>query len=210
MKLFDISIPISNKTLVYKDDVPFEIQKKITKIDNGSITTSNISMSSHTGTHIDAPHHFFNDGITIDEINPELFIGSTYVAEILDHDEQIGEKQIENITIPNGISRILFKTNNSTLWKKHEVQSNFTSLSLYAAEWLINNNIQLVGIDYLSVDTFTTSSFPIHQKLLKNNVIILEGLDLSRISQGIYTLICFPLNIISGDGSPARAILIEE
>ena len=74
MKLFDISIPISNKTLVYKDDVPFEIQKKITKIDNGSITTSNISMSSHTGTHIDAPHHFFNDGITIDEINPKLFI----------------------------------------------------------------------------------------------------------------------------------------
>ena len=104
----------------------------------------------------------------------------------------------------------MFKTNNSTLWKKHEVQSNFTSLSLYAAEWLINNNIQLVGIDYLSVDTFTTSSFPIHQKLLKNNVIILEGLDLSRIPQGIYTLICFPLNIISGEGSPARAILIEE
>ena len=160
MKLFDISIPISNKTLVYKDDVPFEIQKKITKIDNGSITTSNISMSSHTGTHIDAPHHFFNDGITIDEINTELFIGSTYVAEILDHDEQIGEKQIENITIPNGISRILFKTNNSTLWKKHEVQSNFTSLSLYAAEWLINNNIQLVGIDYLSVDILLKQKGP--------------------------------------------------
>jgi len=210
MKLFDISVPISNTTHVYKDDIPIQVQKNVSIIDSGSINASTLSMSSHSGTHIDAPFHFFNNGKKIDEIDTEIFIGYTYVIEILDHESQITTKHLKNIVIPSNISKILFKTNNSKLWSKNKFQANFTSISINVAEWLISKNIQLVGIDYLSVDSSHTTTFPIHKKLLKNNIIILEGLDLSEISEGIYTLICFPLKITSGDGSPARAMLIKD
>jgi Predicted metal-dependent hydrolase len=107
--------------------------------------------------------------------------------------------------------RVLFKTKNSSLWgKKPEAfYKDFIALSQSAAEYLVEKKIALVGIDYLSIEAFHAKGNLVHKLLLRNNIVILEGLNLSSIKQGEYELICLPLKLMGADGSPARALLRE-
>ena len=107
--------------------------------------------------------------------------------------------------------RVIFKTNNSFLWQDNTktFDKNFVSLSLEAAQYLHDQEVVLVGIDYLSIEKFSSVTHDVHKLLLSENIIILEGLDLSNICEGLYELICLPIKLAGSDGSPARAILRE-
>jgi len=113
--------------------------------------------------------------------------------------------------LATGARRILFKTRNSDFWNQTDGQfrSDYTYLSPTAARKLVDHDIQLVGIDYLSVERFESEDFETHQVLLANGVVIVEGLDLREVPAGVYELICLPLKIAggSGDGAPARVVL---
>jgi arylformamidase len=166
-------------------------------------------LSAHTGTHIDAPNHFINDGKTVDEIPLSKLVGPTQVIKLSDSIEIIDEQIIEKMEIQKDIPRILIKTKNSSLWGKTDnFQNDFVYLTPSGAKTLINKGIQLIGIDYLSIASFQDGA-PTHRVLLENEVVILEGLNLSDIQPGIYEMICLPLNLIGTDGAPARVILIE-
>jgi arylformamidase len=116
---------------------------------------------------------------------------------------------LERSQIPPRTRRVLFKTRNSTYWKNQEnqFQTDFVGLSADGADYLIRRGVKLVGVDYLSVAPFHNSR-PTHEILLSAGVVILEGLDLSGVSQGRYTMYCLPLKLAGSDGAPARAILI--
>ncbi|MBU6392004.1 MAG: cyclase family protein [Planctomycetes bacterium] len=210
MRLYDISLPISNDLPVWPGDSPISLITimSISKGDKCNLTK--IEMGTHTGTHIDAPSHFIKDGATVDSIPIETFIGPCLVIEF-DSDTLIEKNDFLKHDL-NGYSRILIKTKNSERWAKNipSFDKNYVALGIDAAKYLIERNISLIGIDYLSIEAFQSDGSPVHKLLLKNNVAVLEGLNLSGIKAGAYELICMPLNLQGCDGAPARVLLREQ
>ncbi len=210
MRVIDISVAISPLMHIYPGDPTVEIQPASEIAKGDSNNSSRLIMGSHTGTHVDAPRHFIEDRLSIDRLPMDVLVGKAYVAEILTT-SQISVSDLEKAKIPPGTKRVLFKTVNSKLiWKAKEFQPDFISLSSEGAKWLVQNGIRLVGIDYLSIEKFRSPDHEVHHTLLDANVVILEGLNLTGVSPGEYTLCCLPLKISGGDGAPARAVLIEE
>ena len=208
MRTYDITLTISPDLPSWPGDPRIELER-VRKIEEGSnANVSRVDMGVHTGTHVDAPFHFLQDGITVDQIDLSLLTGRAYVLHLPDVDV-ITAPVLENAQIPPRTRRVLFKTRNSESWAKgdQEFNTDFEGLSEDGAEYLVKRGVKLVGMDYLSVAPYKKSR-PTHESLLKAGVVIVEGLDLSEVSQGRYTLYCLPLKIANSDGAPARAILI--
>ncbi len=221
MKLYDVTLPITNDMPVWPGDpsVSLMMNTSIAKGDNCNIT--GIQMSAHSGTHIDAPYHFLEDGATTDAIPIETFVGPCVVIEV-DSVVCIEEKDLRKYDL-TGHSRFLFKTRNSELWAPSESSSsnsqlhnftpsfnkNYVSLGIDAAQYLVEMKAVLVGIDYLSIESYPAPGSPVHKLLLKNNITILEGLNLSGVKAGMHELLCLPLKLIGCEGAPTRVILRE-
>lgn len=208
MKIFDISIEIKNGMIVYPGDPVVEIlPHKIIPTDSSNV--SKITTGSHTGTHLDAKSHVFADGESIDEFPLEYFVGSCKVFDLsyLGAGELIKISDLENKDINVG-DRILIKTSNSSRGFS-EFYTDFVALSGDCAEFLANKKIKLFGIDYMSVKQKGSKDNRSHTELLKNNIAILETIDLSAISEGEYELICLPIKLHGLDGAPTRAVLIQ-
>jgi arylformamidase len=158
-------------------------------------------MGSHTGTHIDAPIHFLPGGAGAEEVPLVNLLGPARVIEIKDPVAVTAEElRVHNLGVRE---RLLFKTSNSErCWKTSQFVHDFVSIAKDAASYLARLNTLAVGIDYLSAGSPET-----HRALLGAGVVIIEGLNLTGISQGRYELLCLPLKILGGDGAPARALL---
>jgi len=164
-----------------------------------------IEMGSHTGTHVDAPYHFVEGGKRLHEIPLEQLTGKATVFEIAGV-RSIGLGNLEYRKW-DGIERVLFKTDNSQHWQDEKFYEEFIYLEPDGAEFLVQRGIQLVGIDYLSIDEFKSEKHPTHFALLTRDIVILEGLNLSKVPAGEYTLFALPLNLQDADGAPSRVIL---
>lgn len=211
MRIYDVTVPISAETPVYEGDPKTEI-RTFASIENGDASNiSQICCGVHTGTHVDAPNHFFEGKKRVHELELEKLVGECLVIEL---DKNVSEIKPEHLPNIENAERVLFKTRNSDFWNETNkgFQTNFTYISPEAARELVEKNIKLVGIDYLSVDKFDSEDFPTHKILLENEVVILEGLDLREVSCGVYEIICLPLKYIggAGDGAPARTILRQK
>ncbi|MSQ32029.1 MAG: cyclase family protein [Dehalococcoidia bacterium] len=210
MRVIDISVAISSSMHIYPGDPAVEVQPASAISKGDSNNSSRLVMGSHTGTHVDSPRHFIQDMLSVDKLPLDVLVGKAYVAEILTT-TQIGVKDLEKAAIPPGTKRIIFKTVNSKLiWKAKDFQPDYISLSVDGAKWLLQMGVRLIGIDYLSIEQFKSPQHEVHHVLLEANVVILEGLNLTGVSPGEYTLCCLPLKISGGDGAPARTVLIEE
>lgn len=208
MHTYDISLTISPKMPTWPGD-PRVVLERFQKIEEGSnANVSRIEMSVHTGTHVDAPYHFVPEGKSVERMPLRTLTGRAYVLDLPDVD-QITAKVIENSDLPPRTRRLLFKTRNSSYWARNELefQEEFVGICDDAAEYLVKRGVKLVGVDYLSVAPFHNSK-PTHDIFLKAGVVVVEGLDLSGVSQGRYTLYCLPLKLDGADGAPARAILV--
>jgi arylformamidase len=209
MKIYDITLPITPGMPVWPGD-PAVVLERVSSMDAGAHDNiSRLACSVHTGTHVDAPHHFLNDHRTVDALPLDVLTGPTQVIQIPEEVDLITAAILEGAGIPPGTTRLLLKTRNSMIWQGAEngFVRDFVGVSLDGAEWLVQAGLQLVGIDYLSIAPYK-KSIPTHQALLKAGIIILEGLDLRAVSPGIYDLYCMPLKLVGSDGAPARAILI--
>ena len=208
MKLYDVTVAISNELPVYPGDPPVSLTR-VQSLEQGDVArVSHLSLSTHAGTHVDPPYHFILDGQPLDRVPLAVFIGP---ARVLDVGEAavIDAALLEDCDL-GGATRVLFKTRNSRLWgTTHEFQTEYVYLEPAAAAWLVARGVQLVGIDYLSVEQFNFAQPLTHLALLGNNVVIIEGLDLSEVPAGDYELLCLPLKLKDGDGSPARVVLRE-
>ncbi|HEY0429461.1 MAG TPA: cyclase family protein [Pyrinomonadaceae bacterium] len=210
MKIYDVTVPVSEKVPVYEGDprVKIEVAHSIAGGDAANVTQ--LCLGAHTATHVDAPAHFIEGARKVHELDLQRFIGRCRVIELDETVLAVAPEHVENL---ENVERVLFKTRNSAFWSDVSggFRKDFTYISPEAARVLVEKNIKLVGIDYLSVEKFGSEDFATHITLLEKEVAIIEGLDLRAVSAGEYELICLPLKIISatGDGAPARAILRE-
>src|SRR6267142_2553113 len=210
MQIYDVSVPLSAATPTYPGDPGIEI-KPWKALANGDVANvSLIDFGLHSGTHVDAPAHFIEGGTKVDALLLQSLVGEAEVVEVPEH---IGVIDV-NFVVANcnrGSQRILFKTRNSSFWNNPEegLRVDYTYVDASAARQLANSGVKLVGIDYLSIEGFDPEEYETHHILLSQNVVILEGLDLRKVTAGLYELICLPLKIAggSGDGAPARTIL---
>jgi arylformamidase len=190
----------------WPDNPPFEIERAMDQKRGDVATVSKISLGVHTGTHMDAPLHFFENGISIDQMPLTATMGQARVIEIHDP-ESIKPAELEPHNIQQD-ERILFKTRNSTQnWQTDEFVKDFVYISHEAADYLAKLRIQTVGVDYLSVGGFYKDGPQTHHALLGAGIWIIEGLNLSTIQPGKYDLICLPLKLAGSEGAPARAVL---
>lgn len=208
MRKYDISLGISPEMPVWPGDPPVVI-KRIREITEGAnANVSRLECGVHVGTHVDAPVHFIDGSSGVEDIPLRVLIGRVYVVH-LPSASVIDENTLEGSGIPPRTRRVLFKTSNSRYWAhgEHKFKKDFVAIDASGASWLVRKKVKLVGVDYLSVAPFGASR-ETHRILLENGVVVVEGLDLSEVSQGRYTIYCLPLKIIGSDGAPARTILV--
>lgn len=204
-KLLDVSVPLRPGLPTYPKNPPFELQPVQRIADGGSSNVSRLVMSAHTGTHVDAPFHFFDDGIGVDQLALELLIGRVRVVEI-NRRGGITAEDLEEAGLREDL-RVLFKTPNSALWNTDAFHEDYTGITEAGAQYLVDQGVKVVGVDYLSVEQFKKPGAPAHRTLLSNGVIIIEGLNLAEAEPGMYEMYCLPLRVVGGDGAPARVIL---
>ena len=207
-RIYDISLDIIAGGVVYAGNPPIaiELQQSLARGDGANV--SSLSFGSHTATHVDAAKHFFDDGQTVDQLPLDRLIGPCIVVDIEDSVMAIDRGELERHDL-EGAKRILFKTRNSRiLQRKREFVRDYTYVAPDAAERLVSLGVELVGVDYLSVEQFRSGHHRTHRALLEAEVVIIEGLALADVPAGGYQLICLPMKLKGLDGAPARAVLI--
>lgn len=207
MTLIDISVPLHNNMSLWPNSPGFRLEW-VRRI--ATDTVSNNSMmhcDMHAGTHIDAPLHFVEDGAPVEAIALERLIGPCVVVS-LGVERDITAHDLDALHLPADTRRLLLKTRNSTYWAQAEqtFQPDFVALSLDAAQWLVAHHIDVIGVDYHSVQHYQGDP-RIHQVLLQAGCVIIECLDLSHVRPGPYELICLPLKISGAEAAPARVLL---
>jgi arylformamidase len=192
---------------IYEGDPGVDIKAWSALAKGDSANVSLLQLGAHTGTHVDAPAHFIEGERKVDALSMETLLGPARVVRVPDEITQIDSDFIAHAHLEQ-TERVLFHTRNSTFWNEG-FRKDFTHLLPDAAEKLIEMGVKLVGTDYLSIEKFHSGDHRTHLTLLSNNVIIIEGLNLSEVPAGEYELICLPLKIAAGagDGAPARVVL---
>ncbi len=197
MKIYDITQEVFSSAVFAGDTPP--TYKAVKRIENGDICNlTDLSMCVHNGTHIDAPFHFFSDGKAVEQIPLEKTVGVCYVAEFNGELSEKDARRILDTARRSGAGsekRILLKGN--------------AIVSAEAAKAFAENNIDLIGVESQTVGHIE-SPLEVHRILLGRETVLLEGVRLSNVNTGVYFLSCTPLALGGLDGSPCRAILIED
>jgi arylformamidase len=201
MKIMDVTRPLTKDLLVYPGDVFPTFKQE----DRGLYLISDLHMSSHTGTHIDAPTHYLKAGDTIDTIPLSRIIGRCRVIDV---------SRTDSTTITaadlagklRGVKRLLLKTRFSG---RNTFTEDYPSLDHDAAYYITDNGIECVGIDSPSIESFNGDG-SIHRRLLGNGCIVIELLDLSDVPEGDFEMVALPLRLAGLDGSPARVVLMKQ
>ena len=206
MKIYDITAEIGSNLPVYGNERPtIEITSQIANGD--AYNFSKINVTAHTGTHADMPLHFILGGATCADISLGYFYGPAKVMHIA-VEGHVRKADLLPLDIQAG-DIILLDTGQSPYMRQGALKQDFIALTPEAAEYLVEKKIKTVGIDYLSIDPYGAEGFPAHKALLGNGIAILEGLVLEDVPEGEYTLSALPLKIPGGDGSPVRAVLVD-
>ena len=202
----DVTVPLESGMLSWPSDPAVAVERARSMSAGASCNVSRLELGAHTGTHVDAPLHFVDGGQGIDTMPVSATVGPARVIEIEDP-HRVTVDELRPHAVRRG-ERILFRTRNSReRWHERPFDERFVHVSLEAAEHLAQVCVRTVGIDYLSVGGYKGDNHAIHRALLGAGIWIIEGLDLSEVSSGSYTLMCLPLRILGGDGAPARALL---
>jgi len=197
MKIYDISQELFSCAVFPGDSQPK--REILCKIDDGDICNlTGLSMCAHNGTHVDAPFHFINGAKTIEQVPLEKFIGPCFVV---DHEGIVSAEDAQNFLQkaknqnPESSKRILIKG-------KSEVSAQ--AARVFAAEgiFLVGNESQTVGPEDAPME--------VHLILLGAEIVLLEGISLAQVPEGVYFLNAAPINLGGADGAPCRAILIEK
>ncbi|MEX2111292.1 MAG: cyclase family protein [Gemmatimonadaceae bacterium] len=200
-------MPLRSGGFVYPGNPEIDVSLQQSIAAGAGANVSTIQFGSHSGTHVDAARHFFQDGQPVDLIPLDKLVGPALLVRLSDDVRAIGETELRQFDLGSH-KRILLATRNSALLGKKEFASDYTYLAPAGAAYLVQKGFELVGIDYLSIEQFHSGHHRTHRTLLERSVVIVEGLDLSVPNPGEYQLVCLPLRLEGCDGAPARAILI--
>ena len=203
MKWVDVTIPMHTGMTVWPGDPEFEMSPFERIEDGGGCNMSLLHLGTHTGTHVDAPWHFEDNGIRLHEVDTAIFFGQALLIDLP------GIEIIEARHLPPGPlpTRVLFKTRNSDWPAGAPFQPEYTALAEDAARRLVEDGVRLVGVDYLSVAPFKQPGQPTHHVLLGNEVFVVEGLRLGGLPAGACEFVVLPLALHNADGAPCRAFV---
>ena len=205
MKLIDISVPLDANLPTYPGNVPFSLEATRRLAAGDSSNVSALHMSAHSGTHVDAPRHFFDNGAGADQLPLDLLCGRARVIEVVSR-RGIAADELAAVDLTEDV-RLLIKTHNSRLWGSPTFHEDFIGLSEAGARLLVERGVKVVGVDYLSVEEFKKPGAPAHHVLLGGGTIVIEGLNLRDVEPGLYDMVCLPLRVVGCDGAPARVVL---
>lgn len=208
-RIYDVSLPVRSGGLIYpgNPEIVIEPQQAISR--GAGANVSRISFGSHTGTHVDAAKHFFDHGQTVDQIELTKLIGPAILIAVDDGLASVTAEELKRHDIGTH-TRVLIRTRNSSYNTEIEFRQDYTFLAPDGAEYLVNKGVELVGVDYLSVEQFHSGHHRTHLTLLGKSIVIVEGLNLKGIEPREYEFICLPLRLEGLDGAPARAVLIDK
>jgi arylformamidase len=207
-RLIDISLPVSEGLPVWPSSVGARVTCERSMEEGAEANVTRLDTDVHFGTHVESSLHYFPNGRPINDISLDIFFGLALVVHLPEVDA-VGAKELEQLKLPpKKIIRLLLRTKNSDLWAKsnQKFSENYVGLTKDGAQWVVENGIRLIGMDYLSVAKYSDAT-EVHKILLGSDLIILEGLDLSHAPADRYELLCFPLKIINAEAAPARALL---
>ncbi|HEU5431567.1 MAG TPA: cyclase family protein [Thermomicrobiales bacterium] len=211
--VYDITVPFSAFVPTWPTHPPTRVEPMSRIAEGRPSNVSQLAISTHAGTHVDANWHFIDDGRKLLDIPLDRWNGPCFVARIPDDVRRIEPAHLEAANIPPGTERLLLRTANSGEWADWggdaplAFREDYVGVGRDAAQWLVDRGVRLVGIDYLSVGPYGDENRATHRTLLGNDVLVLETIDLSNVEPGPYVLTCLPLKVAIGDGAPARALL---
>lgn len=206
MSWIDLTHPLSERTPTWEDAEPVRFETVCEIGQDCPVHVTRITLGTHNGTHLDAPSHYLADGHHVADLSLDAMVGPAWICQT-DAASVLDASLLESLDIPAGTRRILFKTSNTArnLMGNPIFVRDYVGLDPSGAHWLANRGIELVGLDYLSVQAFSAHD-DTHRILLKRNTILLEGLILHSVTTGWWDLICLPLLGRDLDGAPARVI----
>jgi arylformamidase len=206
-RIFDISMAVESGGLVYPGNPEIRIDLQQAIAQGAGANVSRLEFGSHTGTHVDAPRHFFDDGAGVDALPLDVLMGPALLVAMPPDLMAVSADALRAYDLTH-VSRVLIRTRNSGFIREREFRRDFTYLAPDGAAYLVEQGVKLVGVDYLSVEQFHSGHHRTHRTLLERGVVIVEGLDLSEPPPGVYELRCLPLRLAGLDGAPARAVLL--
>lgn len=203
MKFLDVSRPIFTGMPVWPGDTPSQFEFAATKAGGYSCNVGRLRTSMHAGTHVDAPYHYREDGLKIDEIPVDTYVGPARVVDVR------GVATVTPVHFAGldlaATPRVLLR---SDCWLDvTKFPETWPQLAPGLATFLVERGVKLIGLDFPSVDHLTSKDLPIHHECGRLGLFILESLDLRAAEPGEYELIALPLRVRGGDGSPVRAVL---
>jgi arylformamidase len=204
-KFIDVTVPLSPDLPTYPGDTPVQTEPTHRIADGGPYNVTRLTMGTHAGTHVDAPRHFLTEGGAVDELSLDILIGKALLAAFPGRDA-VTRADLQQLDLTS-VLRLLIRTRNSGSLRQGRLEEDAVYLDPEAARYLVQQGIKLVGWDSLSVDKWGSTDYASHHALLSGGVVVVEGLDLSQAEPGYYDLVCLPLRVAGGDGSPARVIL---
>ncbi|MCY1102940.1 arylformamidase [Shouchella clausii] len=199
----DVSQPLNEKLAHWPGDLPYSYQLTFSKQQTGSVNIGQMAMSVHSGTHVDAPFHFKDDGAKISDLDINVFIGKARVVDLSKY-EKIDQAALRSLHL-EGVKRLLIKTavpNQATAFPE-----NIPYVTPDGAAYMKEKGIILIGVDVPSVDPLDSKELEGHHALADNGISILENLMLDKVEEGDYELIALPLPMEEADGSPVRAVI---
>lgn len=211
MKVIDLTHTIKAGMPVFPGTEPPKLDAAST-FENDGFRETLLTMYSHTGTHMDAPAHVREDGIALDKFGADKFVGKAIVVDCSDLSE--GDTiDISYINKYKGIIEdaefVLFKTGWDRYWDTEKYYGNFPVISEEVADYLISSNKKGIGLDVISIEAIESEDLPMHHKVLKNNLVIIENLcNLDQIGSDLFTFCALPLKFINSDGASIRAVAI--
>ncbi|MBN1167377.1 MAG: cyclase family protein [Methanospirillaceae archaeon] len=197
--IYDITRPLQNGMPYY----PGDPEPRFRSIDCGKYRISSLSLSSHTGTHIDAPAHYIQGGTPVDEIAVSVTCGPCRVLDIRGCKRLVTPEDLHGLQ--KGERRVLFRTGYSS----DNPDTDYPGISAETAQFLVQSGISCIGTDTPSIES-PDGDGTVHQVLCNAGIPIIENLDLEGIDTGNYILVALPLRLAGGDGAPCRAVLCTE
>lgn len=196
-------MPIHEKMPIYAGD-PVPAMEWAKKLPENSSFVTKLSFGAHTGTHVDAPMHFKLDGLRLDQLPLDSFVGTALVVDATHEKEKVTLSSVKKEKIQKG-DIVLFKTRNSS---EDFFREDFIYVDADAAGLLAQKGVKTVGVDGLSVDRYKSGNHPTHHALLDTGVAIIEGLRLKDAPVGRHFFVCLPLKLQGTEAAPARAVLL--
>lgn len=208
MEILDITLPLSNQTPVWEGDKGITIRQVAFRERSSDFNISRVEFGVHAGTHIDSPYHLSSQGYTVDKIPLDTLVGPAAVLEISSDVKFINPEALLSCGFKSGMDRIILKTQNTRFWVDDPTgfHGDFIGINSEGAEFMVDQGVKLVGIDYFSASPMSDLVRP-HEILLGAGVVILENAYLVDVNPGDYHLTCLPLKLMGTDGAPVRAIL---